>query len=356
MAAIVVAFVERLAERDELDLDACGEFLVLIAALLELKARDLFPDEEAELAELEPEEAAEELARRLAEYRRMKEAARWLRERLDAERDRYFRLGPAPSRRSPSAASPRRSRSGWRRRCGGWRSSRRRCRSPTWRCASRPSRSSSSGSARCSGAGAASTSMPRCTGSPASSRQSRSSLCSNCARRARSRSRKRGRLPFAPIRGFPSRRRRKRDLERTRMDRPLRLITSNPVDALARTVEALLVVASPPLSVDELAEAAADDAERIETALGLLAGALPRGARAASCSSMSPAAMRSGPRGRQPTPARGCSSGRSSEGSRRRRSRPSRSSRTSARARGRRSPASAASPPIRPSPRCSSAA
>ena len=96
MAAIVVAFVERLAEREELDLEACGEFLVLIAALLELKARALFPDEEAELSELEPEEAAEELARRLAEYRRMKEAARWLRERLDAETDRYFRLGPAP--------------------------------------------------------------------------------------------------------------------------------------------------------------------------------------------------------------------------------------------------------------------
>ena len=96
MAGIVVAFVERLAERDELDLDACGEFLVLIAALLELKARHLFPDEEAELADLEPEEAAEELARRLAAYRRMKEAAAWLRDRLDAERDRYFRLGPAP--------------------------------------------------------------------------------------------------------------------------------------------------------------------------------------------------------------------------------------------------------------------
>jgi segregation and condensation protein A len=96
MAAIVVAFVERLAERDELDLEACGEFLVLIAALLELKARALFPDEEAELADLEPEEAAEELARRLAEYRRMKEAAAWLTERLAGERDRYFRVGPAP--------------------------------------------------------------------------------------------------------------------------------------------------------------------------------------------------------------------------------------------------------------------
>ena len=57
------------------------------------------------------------------------------------------------------------------------------------------------------------------------------------------------------------------------MDRPLRLIsndTISPIDALARTLEALLVVASQPLTVDELAEAAAEDAERIETALGLL--------------------------------------------------------------------------------------
>jgi segregation and condensation protein A len=96
VAGIVVTFVERLAERGELDLEACGEFLVLVAALLELKARGLFPDEEAELAELEPEEAAEELARRLAEYRRAKEAAAWLAERLAEESDRYFRLGPAP--------------------------------------------------------------------------------------------------------------------------------------------------------------------------------------------------------------------------------------------------------------------
>ena len=96
VAGIVLAFLERLSEREELDLEACGEFLVLIAALLELKARGLFPEEAAELAELEPEAAAEELARRLAEYRRMKQAAGWLRERLETEGERYFRLGPAP--------------------------------------------------------------------------------------------------------------------------------------------------------------------------------------------------------------------------------------------------------------------
>src|SRR5437773_1406303 len=54
------------------------------------------------------------------------------------------------------------------------------------------------------------------------------------------------------------------------MDRPLRLISANPVDALARTVEALLVVAAQPLSLEELAEAAEDEAERIQLALNLL--------------------------------------------------------------------------------------
>ena len=95
VAGIIVAFIERLAEREELDLEACGEFLVLVSALLELKARGLF-EEDADLAELEPEEAAEELARRLEEYRRMKEAAAWLSERLAGEADRFFRLGPSP--------------------------------------------------------------------------------------------------------------------------------------------------------------------------------------------------------------------------------------------------------------------
>ena len=54
------------------------------------------------------------------------------------------------------------------------------------------------------------------------------------------------------------------------MDRPLRLVAANPLDRLARTLEALLVVASQPLSVAELSEAAAEEAERVEMALGLL--------------------------------------------------------------------------------------
>ncbi|HZD88369.1 MAG TPA: SMC-Scp complex subunit ScpB [Gaiellaceae bacterium] len=60
------------------------------------------------------------------------------------------------------------------------------------------------------------------------------------------------------------------------MDRPLRLIPTHPVDEgdpldeLARTLEALLVVASAPLATDELAAAADDEPERVEDALRLV--------------------------------------------------------------------------------------
>ncbi|HXV58685.1 MAG TPA: segregation/condensation protein A [Gaiellaceae bacterium] len=107
VAEIVLAFVEELERRGELDLEACGEFLVLVAALLELKARGLFPGEELDLEDLDPEEAAEELAERLAAYRRFRAAAGWLEERLEAESDRYFRLGAAPLAPAPAREQAR---------------------------------------------------------------------------------------------------------------------------------------------------------------------------------------------------------------------------------------------------------
>jgi segregation and condensation protein B len=53
-------------------------------------------------------------------------------------------------------------------------------------------------------------------------------------------------------------------------NRPFRLITSGPLEALARTLEALLVVASSPVGVEELAVAADDAEARVESALELL--------------------------------------------------------------------------------------
>jgi segregation and condensation protein A len=95
IAEIVVAYVERAHERGELDLESASEFLVLIAALLEIKVRRLLPGEELELEELSPEDAERELAERLLDYRRYQAAAAWLRRRLEDE-PRVFRSGPAP--------------------------------------------------------------------------------------------------------------------------------------------------------------------------------------------------------------------------------------------------------------------
>ncbi len=97
IAEIVVTFVEQLESRAETDVESCGEFLVLVAALLELKGRELLAEgDEPDVPELDPDEAATELAERLAEYRRVKAGAAWLAERLEAESDRFFRIGPAP--------------------------------------------------------------------------------------------------------------------------------------------------------------------------------------------------------------------------------------------------------------------
>ncbi len=56
------------------------------------------------------------------------------------------------------------------------------------------------------------------------------------------------------------------------MQQPNLRVVENPVDRLARVLEGVLVVASRPLSVAELAAAAGEDGERVETALALLVG------------------------------------------------------------------------------------
>jgi segregation and condensation protein B len=54
------------------------------------------------------------------------------------------------------------------------------------------------------------------------------------------------------------------------VDRSLRLIATNPADDLSQTIEALLVIASQPLSLETLADATQEDTEAVEQALELL--------------------------------------------------------------------------------------
>jgi chromatin segregation and condensation protein Rec8/ScpA/Scc1 (kleisin family) len=71
LADVVVSYLDVLEARGELDLEVATEFLVLIAALLELKSRLMLPrDEEDLLDDLEPGEAAEELVERMLQARR----------------------------------------------------------------------------------------------------------------------------------------------------------------------------------------------------------------------------------------------------------------------------------------------
>src|SRR5881392_1849217 len=70
LAEVVVAYIDHLEQAGELDLEAATEFLVLIAALLELKSRLMLPREEEELLDVEPDVAADELLARMLEARR----------------------------------------------------------------------------------------------------------------------------------------------------------------------------------------------------------------------------------------------------------------------------------------------
>jgi segregation and condensation protein A len=97
LAEIVLAYLDHLEARDELDLEATTEFLVLIAALLELKSRLMLPGEEVEeLDELAPAEAAGELLERLLRYARFRGAAGWLGERKPVGEALLYRAAPLP--------------------------------------------------------------------------------------------------------------------------------------------------------------------------------------------------------------------------------------------------------------------
>src|SRR5258708_6747349 len=96
LAEVVIAYIDHLDRRGELDLEAATEFLVLIAALLELKSRLMLPGEEIEDLDLDPGEAAAELLQRLLDAHRYRSAANHLRDRLAAESSFRFRSAPLP--------------------------------------------------------------------------------------------------------------------------------------------------------------------------------------------------------------------------------------------------------------------
>ena len=97
LGEVVVAYVEHLEREGELELEVATEFLVLIAALLELKSRLMLPSPEEDLDDLSPEEAVEELLARMLEYRRYSEASKVLADRFESQRGYLYRSAPLPA-------------------------------------------------------------------------------------------------------------------------------------------------------------------------------------------------------------------------------------------------------------------
>jgi segregation and condensation protein A len=97
LAELVLAYLDHLEARGELDLEVATEFLVLIAALLELKSRLMLPGAEEDELDLEPAEAAGELLARMLEARRYRTAAEHLGTLLAAEDGIRYRAVAPPA-------------------------------------------------------------------------------------------------------------------------------------------------------------------------------------------------------------------------------------------------------------------
>lgn len=107
LADVVLAYLDHLEERGELDLETATEFIVLVAALLELKSRLMLTGEEDEqLLDIEPSEAAEELLARMLDASRYRSAAGHLRKLLEREHGVRFRSAPPPPELLLAAAAP----------------------------------------------------------------------------------------------------------------------------------------------------------------------------------------------------------------------------------------------------------
>jgi segregation and condensation protein A len=98
LAQVTNQYLEYLARLSERDPDSLADFLVVAAKLLLIKSRVLLPQPPVSLS---PEDAegdiGEDLVRQLIEYRKFKDAARWLKEMESQGLTSYIRLAGAPS-------------------------------------------------------------------------------------------------------------------------------------------------------------------------------------------------------------------------------------------------------------------
>jgi segregation and condensation protein A len=97
IATITDQYLSYLGMLEEMNLDIAGEFLVMAATLLQIKSRCLLPEPELDLSDEEEGDPRAELAERLREYQRFRDAAFEFGQRAVLTRDVYAR---------PRGASP----------------------------------------------------------------------------------------------------------------------------------------------------------------------------------------------------------------------------------------------------------
>lgn len=98
IARILEDFLKHLAVLQQLDLQDIGDFVVMASTLMEIKSRELLPNETVELEqELDPRD---DLIRRLLEYKRYRDLAR----ELDSRADRRARQAPLVLTQPPHLA------------------------------------------------------------------------------------------------------------------------------------------------------------------------------------------------------------------------------------------------------------
>jgi len=95
LAQITNQYLEYLAQLSERDPDSLADFLVIAAKLLLIKSRVLLPQPSAPTA-TDEEDVGEDLVRQLIEYKKFKDAARWLQELDDQGLRSYIRLAGTP--------------------------------------------------------------------------------------------------------------------------------------------------------------------------------------------------------------------------------------------------------------------
>lgn len=93
IAEITKQYLDYLNVMKELNLEVAGEFLVMASTLMQIKAKTLLPSQ-APTTEEDGPNPAQELIAKLVEYQKYKEASKFLEQKLEENKDNFYRSAP----------------------------------------------------------------------------------------------------------------------------------------------------------------------------------------------------------------------------------------------------------------------